>query len=128
MTQKWTRCICENAYRNDIEGLAGNEDVGQMSAWYILAVAGIHPICPGETRYEQTSPAFDKVTFRLEDGKTFSIVAKNNSKKNIYIQRAWLNNKEYNQCFIDHADIAKGGTLTLEMGPEPMKSWGTGAE
>ena len=78
-----------------------------------------------ETRYELTSPAFGKVTFRLEDGKTFSIVAKNNSKKNIYIQRAWLNDKEYNQCFIDHADIAKGGTLTLEMGPEPMKSWGT---
>lgn len=125
LTQKWTRCICENAYRNDIEGLAGNEDVGQMSAWYILVAAGIHPICPGETRYELTSPAFDKVTFRLEDGKTFSIVAKNNSKKNIYIQRAWLNDKEYNQCFIDHADIAKGGTLTIEMGAEPMKSWGT---
>ena len=102
--------------------------VARVLTWYILAAAGIHPICPGETRYELTSPAFGKVTFRLEDGKTFSIVAKNNSKKNIYIQRAWLNDKEYNQCFIDHADIAKGGTLTLEMGPEPMKSWGTGAE
>lgn len=125
LTQKWTRCICANAYRNDIEGLAGNEDVGQMSAWYILAAAGIHPICPGETRYELTSPAFDKVVFRLEDNRTFTIEAKNNSKENIYIQRAWLNGKEYNRCFIDHTDIVNGDVLTVEMGPEPMKTWGT---
>lgn len=124
LTQKWTRYLCTNAYRNDIEGLVGNEDVGQMSAWYILAASGIHPVCPGETRYELTSPAFDKVVFRLEGDQTFTVEAKNNSKENVYIQRAWLNGEAYNRCYIHHADIVKGGTLTFEMGPEPMKSWG----
>lgn len=124
LTQKWTRYLCANAYRNDIEGLVGNEDVGQMSAWYILAASGIHPICPGETRYELTSPAFDKITFQLENNRTFTIEAKNNSKENVYIQRAWLNDREYNKCFINHTDIVKGGTLIIEMGAEPMKSWG----
>lgn len=124
LTQKWTRYICANAYRNHIEGLAGNEDVGQMSAWYILAASGFHPICPGETRYELTSPSFEKVTFQLDNNKTFTIEAKNNSKENIYIQRAWLNGKKYKKCYIDHADIMNGGVLTIELGPTPMKSWG----
>ncbi len=126
LTQKWTRFICENAYKNGVEGLTGNEDVGQMSAWYILAASGIHPVCPGETRYEITSPVFDKITFRLDNGKTFTVVAKNNSLENVYIQSAKLNDNPYNKCYIDHQEIINGGTLTLELGAEPQKYWGIG--
>lgn len=128
LTQKWTRAICDRAYRNSVEGLVGNEDVGQMSAWYVLAASGLHPVCPGETRYEITSPVFNSVRFRLDPqyaiGKTFTIIAKNNSPENIYIQRARLNGKPYTKCYIDHRDIAAGGTLQLEMGPAPNPAWG----
>ncbi|MDR3297001.1 MAG: GH92 family glycosyl hydrolase, partial [Prevotellaceae bacterium] len=125
LTQKWTRTICAKAYRNAVEGLVGNEDVGQMSAWYVLAAIGLHPLCPGEPRYEITSPLFDKITITLDprycSGKTFTIAAHNNSPKNIYIQRAALNGADYPHCYLDHFDIAAGGTLELWMGSEPPK-------
>lgn len=127
-TQKWTRHTCEQAYSNGVEGIVGNEDVGQMSAWYVLAASGIHPSCPGESRMEITSPVFDKVEFRLDpqyhSGKTFTVIAHDNSRKNIYIQKALLNGKEYNKCFLDFADIAAGGTLELFMGNKPNENWG----
>ena len=129
LTQKWTRAICRRAYHNTVEGLCGNEDVGQMSAWYVLAASGIHPVCPGDTRQEITSPVFNSVTFKLDPkyatGKTFSIIAHNNSDKNIYIQSAKLNGKVYQHCYIDYKDITAGGTLELTMGPQPNKNWGT---
>ena len=128
LTQKWSRQICTRAYHNSTEGLVGNEDAGQMSAWYILTASGIHPSCPGNTRYEITSPVFDKASFRLDpkytDGGRFTIIAHDNSPKNIYIQRALLNGKPYGKCWIDFADIAAGATLELFMGPTPNKSWG----
>jgi len=128
LTQKWTREICRRAYHNSVEGLVGNEDVGQMSAWYVLAASGIHPVCPGSTRYELCSPVFNKVTFRLDPtyarGKTFTIIARRNSPANIYIQSATLNGKPYYKCWITHQDIAAGGMLELLMGPEPNKQWG----
>lgn len=128
LTQKWTRDICARAYHNSVEGLVGNEDVGQMSAWYVLAASGLHPVCPGSTRYEITSPVFDTITLKLDPayakGRQFSIVARNNSAANRYIQKAWLNGKPYKYAYIDHADIASGGTLLLEMGARPNKDWG----
>ena len=128
LTQKWTRRICENAYRNEVNGLVGNEDVGQMSAWYVLAAMGFHPIAPGNPRYELTSPVFDRISIQLDkkyaSGKVFTIVAKNNSPQNIYIQRATLNGKPFEQCYIMHDQIAAGGLLELEMGDAPNKSWG----
>lgn len=128
LTQKWTRLICNNAYKNEVNGLVGNEDVGQMSAWYILSSIGFHPIAPGNTRYELTSPVFDRITIKLDkkyaSGKTFTIIAKNNSAGNIYIQGATLNGKRYDKCYIRHDDIIKGGVLELEMGSEPGKAWG----
>ena len=128
LTQKWTRKICKLAYHDGVEGLVGNEDVGQMSAWYVLAASGIHPICPGENRYEITSPVFNKIIFRLDSkyasGKEFIIEAKDNSTENIYIQKAELNGKPYNKCYLDHSDIISGGTLTLYMGNTPNKKWG----
>lgn len=128
LTQQWTRKICSGAYKNKVEGLVGNEDVGQMSAWYVLAAAGIHPICPGDPRYEITSPVFSKVTLQLmapyAKGKSFTIIAKNNSEKNVYIQSAKLNGKTYNKCYLMHAAIAAGGRLELIMGPKPNLDWG----
>ncbi|MBF6629268.1 MAG: GH92 family glycosyl hydrolase, partial [Proteiniphilum sp.] len=86
-TQKWSRLICKNAYRNEVEGIVGNEDAGQMSAWYVLTASGIHPSCPGDTRLEITSPVFDKVEFRLDPdyvrGEKFTIIAHDNSPANI---------------------------------------------
>lgn len=129
LTQRWTREICERAYNNSVEGLVGNEDVGQMSAWYVLAASGIHPISPGDTRYELTSPVFERIEFKLDTafatGKTFTIVAKNNAPENRYIQSATLNGKPYLHCFIDHYQLTEGGVLELEMGSEPNENWGT---
>ena len=127
LTQKWTRDICRNAYHDKVTGLVGNEDVGQMSAWYVLAAAGIHPICPGDGRYEITSPVFDRVEFRLDPayatGDSFVIEARDNSPENIYIQSATLNGKKYDKCYLTHADLAAGGTLVLQMGAKPS-DWG----
>lgn len=129
LTQKWTREICARAYKNSVEGLVGNEDVGQMSAWYVLAAGGIHPVCPGDTRQEITAPVFDKVVYKLDKkyatGAAFTIVAHNNSAKNTYIQSAKLNGSVYNKCYIDYKNIAAGSTLELTMGPQPNKNWGT---
>lgn len=128
LTQQHTRDICRKAYANKVEGLVGNEDVGQMSAWYVLTAAGIHPSCPGETRMEITSPVFDSVEFSLDpayhNGGKFTVVAHNNSPENVYIDHALLNGEEYNKCYIDFNDIASGSTLELFMAPEPNKSWG----
>ena len=127
-TQKWTRYTCEKAYANKVEGIVGNEDVGQMSAWYVLAASGIHPSCPGNTRMEITSPVFDKVEFALDpayySGKKFTVIAHDNSVDNVYIQKALLNGKEYNKCYLDFTDIVSGGTLELFMGDTPNKEWG----
>ncbi|RYY58913.1 MAG: glycoside hydrolase family 92 protein, partial [Chitinophagaceae bacterium] len=95
LTQKWTRRITANAYHDGVNGLVGNEDVGQMSAWYVLAAAGFHPIAPGNPRYELTSPVFSSIRINLDPVyakvKSFTIKTKNNSATNIYIQSALLN-------------------------------------
>jgi len=128
LTQKWTREICKRAYQNNVEGLVGNEDVGQMSAWYVLAAGGIHPIAPGDTRYEITSPVFERIEFQLDSafasGNVFTIIAKGNSPRHRYIQSATLNGEPYPHCFIDHQQIAAGGVLELTMGDKPNENWG----
>ncbi|HVW61797.1 MAG TPA: GH92 family glycosyl hydrolase, partial [Puia sp.] len=128
LTQEWSRAICRRAYHNSVEGLVGNEDVGQMSAWYVLAAGGLHPVCPGDNRWEITSPVFEKVVMELDPhyakGKTFTILAHNNSPENIYIQSARLNGQAYNKCWLDHGDIMAGGVLELEMGNKPNLEWG----
>jgi predicted alpha-1,2-mannosidase len=123
LTQKWTRKICEDAYGTGPYGLCGNEDVGQMSAWYILAAIGLHPICPGDNKYEITSPVFSEIILELDPkyypGKKFKIVAKNNSKANVYIQNIKLNGQELERFYLTHEEITDGGTLEMVMGPEP---------
>ena len=125
LTQKWTRTVSQRAYHNSVEGLVGNEDVGQMSAWYILAASGIYPIAPGSNRYEITSPAFTKIILNADTEHPFTVIAKKNSSENIYIQSAQLNGDVYDKSFIDYKDIIKGGELIFEMGSTPNKNWGT---
>ncbi len=131
LAQKWIRTI-DDAYRASPDGLCGDEDVGQMSAWFVLAASGIHPACPGDPRYEIFSPLFDKVTFRLKpkysDGKTFIVTAQNNSRENIYIQSAKLNGKPLNRCWLTYKEITAGGQLDLEMGSRPNMEWGLAAQ
>ncbi len=119
-TQKWTRQICEKAYGTDAFGLCGNEDVGQMSAWYVLAAMGIHPINPGDNKYQITSPVFNKIELQLDkeyyNGKKFTILAHNNSKENIYIKSMKLNGENLDRYWITHSEIVNGGVLELEMG------------
>ena len=130
LTQYWTRRICKNAYANAVEGIVGNEDAGQMSAWYVLAASGLHPGCPGKPEMEITSPVFDRIEFRLDPryatGRSFSVVAHDNSPENVYIQRAELNGKPYDRSRIGFREIAAGGQLDLYMGPEPCEEWGIG--
>ena len=127
-TQQNTRNICRTAYKTGVEGLVGNEDVGQMSAWYVLAASGLHPSCPGETRMEITSPVFDEIEYSLDrkyfSGATFRIVAHDNAPENVYIERAVFNGRPYNKCYLDFSDIAQGGVLELFMSSVPNKEWG----
>ncbi|MDO7172634.1 GH92 family glycosyl hydrolase [Mariniflexile sp. AS56] len=124
LTQKITRKICSKAYGTDAYGLCGNEDVGQLSAWYVLASIGIHPINPGDNKYQITSPVFNEIEIKLDQnyysGKTFKIIAKNNSEENIYIQSIKLNGKSLNRFWITHKEITQGGILEMEMGPQPV--------
>lgn len=128
LTQKWTRAICDRAYGPDVMGLVGNEDEGQMSAWYVLAAMGMHPVCPGDNVYILTSPVFSKVEIALDKryykGDRFTVIAHDNSDRNIYIQRAKLNGKELNRAWITHDEVVNGGTLEFYMGETPNKGWG----
>ena len=128
LTQYWSRFICRQAYADKVEGIVGNEDAGQMSAWYVLAAMGLHPVCPGEERIEITSPVFESITISLDKeyakGGKFVVRALDNSPENVYIQSAKLNGEPYNKCYINFSDIVAGGELELQMGAEPNPEWG----
>lgn len=123
-TQEEVKHIMDTEYLDDPGGLSGNDDAGQMSAWYIFASLGFYPVCPGTPYYMIASPSFEKATIRLENGKQFSIVAHHASAVNIYIQSAKLNGKEYMKNYFSHSDITNGGILEFEMGTTPNKAWG----
>ena len=112
------REVLTTLYHDAPDGLSGNEDVGQMSAWYILSAMGMYEVEPAGGRYWFGSPLFDKVTISLSDCD-FTVVAKNNSAENKYIQRVTLNGKPYDKPYIDYSDIVSGGTLVFDMGSEP---------
>jgi predicted alpha-1,2-mannosidase len=124
--QETVRKIMDELYHTNPDGLCGNEDCGQMSAWYVLSAMGFYPVTPGSNIYSIGSPVFDKVTLNLENGKQFIIKAKGNSTENKYIQAATHNENGYSKSFFTHADIMAGGNLTFEMGNNPNQSWGTG--
>ena len=114
-TQALVDHILRTLYHNDPNGLSGNEDVGQMSAWYALSAMGFYSFCPGRPVYEIGRPIFDKVTIHLSNGKDFVIQAKNNSVKNKYIRSMKLNGEDLAEPRFSHFDLMKGGELIFEM-------------
>lgn len=123
-TAEKIRYILNNMYHNAVDGISGNEDCGQMSAWYILSSMGFYPVFPANQAYVFGSPLFDEATINLEGQKKFTVRAINNSPDNIYIQRVELNGKPYAKTYIMHQDILKGGELKITMGPKPNSSYG----
>jgi len=126
-TQYRVRQIMDNFYKPQPDGLIGNEDCGQMSAWYILSAAGFYPVTPGSPTYAIGSPLFPELKFHLENGKQFLIKASGVSATNIYIQSATLNGRPYRKSFLEHRDLMAGGELVFKMGAQPNLKWGNGA-
>lgn len=127
-TQRAVRHIAETEYLNAPGGLSGNDDAGQMSAWYMFAAMGFYPVCPGTPYYILASPSFPSLSLHLENKKTFTVKATNASPKNIYIQSASLNGKPYTRNYISHQDIMNGGIIEFVMGDKPNTGWGTKPE
>ena len=125
-TQFRVRQIMDQFYKPAPDGLIGNEDCGQMSAWYVFSAAGFYPVTPGSKIYAIGSPLFPEVRFTLENGKTFVVKARNVSDRNIYVQSATLNGKPYAKSFLEHDDLTAGGELAFVMGPRPNRQWGVG--
>lgn len=124
-TARLVRQILTTLYSDQPDGLSGNEDCGQMSAWYVFSALGMYPVNPAAGVYVFGSPVVDEATIALPGGTTFTIVARNNAPENIYIQSAELNGKPYGRSYITHPDILAGGQLTFVMGPEPNTAFGT---
>jgi predicted alpha-1,2-mannosidase len=118
------RYINNELYTDKPDGLSGNEDCGQMSAWHIFSSLGFYPVNPSNGAYVFGSPLFDKASIALPENKKFTIIAKENSDQNIYIQSVKLNGKDYKYSYITHKDIVKGGELIFNMGPKPNKNFG----
>ncbi|PRY11689.1 putative alpha-1,2-mannosidase [Pontibacter ummariensis] len=118
------RYILSNLYSDKTDGLSGNEDVGQMSAWYIFSTLGFYPVNPANGAYVFGSPAVDQASLTLANGKVFRMKAINNSPENRYIQKISLDGRPYSKSYILHEDIMKGGELVFEMGSSPSYSWG----
>ncbi len=123
-TQEKVRAIVDSMYHDRPDGYAGNEDVGQMSAWAVWSIAGLYPVSPVGGEYVFGSPMVDEVTFEMAFGKPFTIKALNNSKQNRYIQSVTLNGEPHHNTYISHADMQAGGTLVFTMGPKPNKRFG----
>lgn len=127
-TQKLVRHIMDELYTSEADGLCGNEDCGQMSSWYVFSALGFYPVTPGKAEYIIGTPIFPEATLNFENGRKFTVKAANVSEKNIYIQNATLNGKEYTKSYLNHEDLVKGGMLELTMGEKPNESWGVSTE
>ena len=125
-TQELVHRICTDFYKNSPDGLIGNEDCGQMSAWYVLSAMGFYPVAPGSGIYAFGTPVFPKAILKMENGNSLTIMANNINDRNFYIQSVNLNGKPYTRCYISHADILKGGELVFNMGSQPNKAWAVG--
>lgn len=124
-TQREVRRVMQTEYLDAPGGLSGNDDAGQMSAWYVFSAMGFYPVCPGTPYYVIGSPSFSEVTINLENGRRFRVTASNASPENVYIQSARLNGKPYDKSYISHGDITGGGTLEFVMGAKPNRRWAT---
>ena len=120
----WARHVMKEMYHDQPDGLAGNEDCGQMSAWYVLSALGFYQVNPVSGSYVFGSPLFEKASIELPQRKRFTVIAENNSPENIYIQSAELNGRPYTKSHITYRDIMRGGTLKFVMGSEPNKNFG----
>lgn len=118
------RYIMDNLYSVNKDGLSGNEDVGQMSAWYVFSALGFYPENPSNGMYVFGSPVVNEATLKVGYGKTFSLSVKNNTKANKYIQSITLNGKAYTKSYILHSEIVKGGNMVIRMGAKPSTVWG----
>jgi len=127
-TQEVVARILTTLYSDKADGLCGNDDAGQMSAWYILSSMGFYPVTPGLSYYTIGFPLFDKVNLHLENGKEFIIRTEKTGAKNTYIQSATLNGRDYPKSYLNHADIMQGGELVFILGDLPQKSWGSQPE
>ncbi len=127
-TAEKVREICTTFYTDQPDGLCGNEDCGQMSAWYVFSSMGMYPVNPANGVYVFGSPLFNEATLELPGGKSFKIVAENNSSDNLYIQSAMLNGKPYTKSFITHKEIITGGELVFKMGNTPNHQFGAKEE
>lgn len=123
-TAEKVRQVLTELYFDAPAGLSGNEDVGQMSSWYIMSALGFYPVEPAGGVYVFGSPLMKEAVIKVGDGKTFTVKANNNNKENIYIQSAKLNGQPYTKAYINHKDIMSGGVLEFEMGPAPSKTFG----
>lgn len=123
-TQAMVRRIIETQYGSGPEGLSGNEDCGQMSAWLVFSALGFYPVTPGSTDYVLASPLFERATIHLENGRTFTISARGLSR-GPYVQAVGLNARSYDRSVLSHGDIVAGGEMVFALGPEPNRSWGS---
>jgi len=124
-TQQRVRRIMDLLYSPAPDGLCGDEDNGQTSAWYVFSAMGFYPVCPGTDEYVLGSPLFDRVTLHLENGRTFTIDATGNGPDEVYIESATLNGAVHSKTFLTQGQLMAGGTLRLEMSAEPNRNWGT---
>jgi predicted alpha-1,2-mannosidase len=129
LSEKWSRIVMDHAYGAGVKGLCGNEDVGQMSAWYILSALGFHPVSPVDGIHIIGSPLFDEATIQLDPryykGGKFKVRTRGNSPRNCYVQSATLNGAPLTRAWLRHVEVVAGGTLELVMGPQPNESWGS---
>lgn len=123
-TAEKVRFIMDEFYTDRPDGIIGNEDCGQMSAWYLLSSMGLYQVNPSDGVFVFGSPCFKKVEMKVRGGKTFTVEAPNNNKENIYIQKVYLNGKPYNKSYIIYDDIINGSTLKFVMGKKPNKNFG----
>jgi predicted alpha-1,2-mannosidase len=120
-TQHQIRTLLQAQYHTGPSGLPGNDDAGQMSAWYVFSAMGFYPVTPGTPFYAIGSPLFSKVTIHQPNGRDFAIIAEHQSPDNEYIQNQRLNGIPFENFLLPHAEIVKGGALIFDMGPEPHK-------
>jgi len=126
-TQERIHQVMNNLFDNTPYGICGNEDCGQMSAWYIFSSMGFYPVCPGSNEYVIGSPCIPSATLKQDNGNVFNMKAENLSDQNIYIQSVTLNGEKLDRSFILHEEIINGGKLVFEMGPEANLEWGAAA-
>ncbi|HBR55976.1 MAG TPA: sugar hydrolase, partial [Blastocatellia bacterium] len=123
-TQERVRMILKNQYRPTPDGLGGNDDCGQMSAWYLFTAMGFYPVAPGSDQYAIGSPVIKTAVLKLENGRTLTIEAQNQSEKNVYVSSVSINGQTLKRRYITHQELMAGGKITFQMSGQPMKSGG----